>query len=132
MDSSFILLFCFFAFLILALSLSNILTAIFWIMIAIVSWGGVIAVLFATLQTWVIRQSNQLSSASSALNSAILNYCIAVGALIGAVLIRHTNLQILVWVSCLLSMLTFVFIVLSTTISWRTQSDSAYQSGGIE
>lgn len=123
---------CFFAFLLLALSLSHVLIDISWIIIAIISWGGGIAVLFATLQTWVIRQSKQLSSASSALNSAILNYCIAIGAMIGALLIRHTNLQILVWVSCLLSMLTFVFIVLSTTLSWRNQSDSVYQSGGIE
>ncbi|MCG9494210.1 MFS transporter [Acinetobacter pittii] len=55
-------------------------------------WGISISILFTSLQTWVIIVSEKNSAVMSAFNSAILNYSIGIGSILGAYIISNYNI----------------------------------------
>ncbi|MFT4021247.1 MAG: MFS transporter [Acinetobacter sp.] len=55
-------------------------------------WGVSISILFTSLQTWVVVVSNKSSAIMAAFNSAILNYSIGLGSILGAGIISKFDI----------------------------------------
>ncbi|WP_288418680.1 MFS transporter [uncultured Acinetobacter sp.] len=56
-------------------------------------WGVSIASIFVGLQTWVLKQANDLASAASAIYVAVFNASIGLGALIGSFMLQYVTLN---------------------------------------
>lgn len=56
-------------------------------------WGVSIASIFVGLQTWVLKQADDLASAASAIYVAVFNASIALGALIGSFMLQYVTLN---------------------------------------
>lgn len=56
-------------------------------------WGVSIASIFVGLQTWVLKQANDLASAASAIYVAVFNASIGLGALIGSLMLQYVMLN---------------------------------------
>lgn len=56
-------------------------------------WGVSIASIFVGLQTWVLKQADDLASAASAIYVAIFNASIGLGALIGSFMLQYVTLN---------------------------------------
>lgn len=54
------------------------------VLLALIVWGGSIAVLFAVLQAWILRAAKSDIMAAAGLHTAVLNVGIGTGAFIGA------------------------------------------------
>ncbi|TWC76456.1 hypothetical protein FB593_12029 [Rhizobium sp. SJZ105] len=57
------------------------------------SWGVAISMLFASLQTWILKASGPLATPAAAVHTAVLNAAIGFGAVIGAVLLKVSGLS---------------------------------------
>lgn len=55
------------------------------VLVLLIIWGAAISVLFAGLQTWVLRIAGSTTMAAAAVHTAVLNASIGIGAMIGAV-----------------------------------------------
>lgn len=55
------------------------------VLVLLIIWGAAISVLFAGLQTWVLRIAGSATMAAAAVHTAVLNASIGIGAMIGAV-----------------------------------------------
>ncbi|WP_245582541.1 MFS transporter [Neorhizobium lilium] len=53
----------------------------------LVVWGAAISILFATLQTWVLKASGPLSTPAAAVHTAVLNAAIGIGAMTGSIML---------------------------------------------
>ncbi|MBU3118911.1 MFS transporter [Acinetobacter soli] len=56
-------------------------------------WGVSIASIFVGLQTWVLKQADDLASAASAIYVAVFNASIGLGALIGSFMLQYVTLN---------------------------------------
>ncbi|WP_288423022.1 MFS transporter [uncultured Acinetobacter sp.] len=56
-------------------------------------WGVSIASIFVGLQTWVLKQAEDLASAASAIYVAVFNASIGLGALIGSFMLQYVTLN---------------------------------------
>ncbi|ENV56816.1 hypothetical protein F951_02516 [Acinetobacter soli CIP 110264] len=56
-------------------------------------WGVSIASIFVGLQTWVLKQANDLASAASAIYVAVFNASIGLGALVGSFMLQYVTLN---------------------------------------
>ncbi|WP_151964836.1 MFS transporter [Acinetobacter soli] len=56
-------------------------------------WGVSIASIFVGLQTWVLKQTDDLASAASAIYVAVFNASIGLGALIGSFMLQYVTLN---------------------------------------
>ncbi|MCB8767420.1 MFS transporter [Acinetobacter soli] len=56
-------------------------------------WGVSIASIFVGLQTWVLKQADDLASAASAIYVAFFNASIGLGALIGSFMLQYVTLN---------------------------------------
>ncbi|WP_151745987.1 MFS transporter [Acinetobacter soli] len=56
-------------------------------------WGVSIASIFVGLQTWVLKQADDLASAASAIYVAVFNASIGLGALIGSFMLQYITLN---------------------------------------
>lgn len=56
-------------------------------------WGVSIASIFVGLQTWVLKQADDLASAASAIYVAVFNASIGLGALIGSLILQYVTLN---------------------------------------
>lgn len=56
-------------------------------------WGVSIASIFVGLQTWVLKQANDLASAASAIYVAVFNASIGLGALMGSLMLQYVMLN---------------------------------------
>ncbi|WP_151796285.1 MFS transporter [Acinetobacter soli] len=56
-------------------------------------WGVSIASIFVGLQTWVLKQADDLASAASAIYVAVFNTSIGLGALIGSFMLQYVTLN---------------------------------------
>ncbi|MFX4308089.1 MFS transporter [Acinetobacter soli] len=56
-------------------------------------WGVSIASIFVGLQTWVLKQADDLASAASAIYVAVFNASIGLGALIGSFILQYVTLN---------------------------------------
>ncbi|MEN8547774.1 MFS transporter [Acinetobacter soli] len=56
-------------------------------------WGVSIASIFVGLQTWVLKQADDLASAASAIYVAVFNASIGLGALIGSFMLQYVRLN---------------------------------------
>lgn len=76
-------------------------------------WGASISVLFTCLQTWVITVSNKNSAIMAAINSAILNYSIGIGSIIGAGIVSEFNTKWIFFCSSLFLLIGFIYLFIS-------------------
>ncbi|KQO53823.1 hypothetical protein ASF08_16950 [Methylobacterium sp. Leaf85] len=53
----------------------------------LVVWGAAISMLFATLQTWILKAAGPLATPAAAVHTAVLNTAIGIGAVAGSVLL---------------------------------------------
>lgn len=56
-------------------------------------WGVSIASIFVGLQTWILKQADDLASAASAIYVAVFNASIGLGALIGSFMLQYVTLN---------------------------------------
>lgn len=71
-------------------------------------WGMAASVLFTTIQTWIIIAAKDNSSTMAAFSSAIFNYSIAIGSLLGAWLTTYFNLTGMFLAASILIMLAIL------------------------
>lgn len=55
-----------------------------WILASLIIWGAAIAILFAGLQTWVLRVAGSIVVPAAAMHSTVINAAIGFGAILGA------------------------------------------------
>ncbi|KQO57951.1 MULTISPECIES: MFS transporter [unclassified Methylobacterium] len=53
----------------------------------LVVWGAAISMLFATLQTWILKAAGPLATPAAAVHTAVLNAAIGIGAMAGSALL---------------------------------------------
>lgn len=76
----------------------------------LIMWGLVFGTVPVSVQTWIFKSSVGQAEAATALNTSVFNLAIALGALIGGVVVEAVSIRGALWVGAAVAILTSVVV----------------------
>lgn len=82
------------------------------VLLLMTGWGLGLAILFVSLQAWIIRLAGDKALPASAIYASIFNGAVGAGAVLGAGVLDHWNIKTLYLIASLITLLSFILVAI--------------------